>query len=127
MKRLLLKLSGETLLGGQRFGVNQEACQALALTIKTFKDAGHEIALVIGGGNIFRGLHLKGLGMQRTPADHMGMLATLINGVALQQALEVVGCPAKLMSALECPRVAETYHWAHAQEYLSEGQVIVFV
>lgn len=126
-KRLLLKLSGETVLGNQMFGVNQDACQALALSIKSIKDAGFEVALVIGGGNIFRGIQLKGLGMQRTPADHMGMLATLINGVALQQSLEGVGCPAKLMSALECPRVADTYNWAHAQEYLSQGHVLVFV
>lgn len=126
-KRLLLKLSGEAILGHQTFGINQDACQALALSIKSIKDAGFEVALVIGGGNIFRGIQLKGLGMQRTPADHMGMLATLINGVALQQALEAVGCPAKLMSALECPRVADTYNWAHAQEYLSQGEVLVFV
>jgi uridylate kinase len=65
--------------------------------------------------------------MERTPADHMGMLATLINGIALQQALEKTGCPAKIMTALECPRVAETYNWARAQEALSQGQVLVFV
>jgi uridylate kinase len=126
-KRLLLKLSGETILGGQGFGISQDACQDLALSIKSIKDAGFEVAIVIGGGNIFRGIQLKGLGMQRTPADHMGMLATLINGVALQQALEGVGCSAKLMSALECPRVADTYNWAHAQEYISQGSVLVFV
>ena len=126
-KRILLKLSGETVMGDQPFGVSQEACQKLALSIKSIKEAGFEVAIVIGGGNIFRGLRLKGLGMERTPADHMGMLATLINGIALQQALEKAGCSAKLMTALECPRVAETYNWMRAQEYLSQGQVLVFV
>lgn len=126
-KRILLKLSGEILLGEQSFGLNLEACRAIAKTIKDIRESGLEVAIVIGGGNIFRGINLKAMGMQRTPADQMGMLATLINGIGLQQALEASGCPSKMMTALECPRVAETYNWSKAQEYLSDGQTLIFV
>jgi uridylate kinase len=83
--------------------------------------------LVIGGGNIFRGINLKNTGMERTPADQMGMLSTLINGIALQQSLEQVGCPTKLLSALECPKVAETYTWKNALKYLAAGNIAIFV
>lgn len=111
---------------GQPFGVNPQACQQLAESIKSFKNGGFEIGLVVGGGNIFRGINLKDLGMERTPADQIGMLATIINGVALQQALEKLGCPARVLSALECPRVAETYTWRGAMKYLADGEVIIF-
>ena len=125
-KRILLKLSGETLMGQKPFGINLEACNTIAHAIKGMHEAGLEVGIVIGGGNIFRGINLKEMGMQRTPADHMGMLATLINGVALQQALHSIDCPAKVMSALECPRVAENYNWAKSLELLSEGHVLIF-
>ena len=114
-------------MGSQKFGIQQEAGLELAKAIKEMSDSGHEVAIVIGGGNIFRGVELKTLGLQRTPADHMGMLATLINGIALQQALIAVGCSAKVMSALECPQVADPYNWSKALEYLAAGTVLIFV
>jgi uridylate kinase len=127
IKRILIKLSGELLMGSSKFGIEMEACRQLALTLKQLQEAGFEVAVVIGGGNIFRGINLKSAGMQRTPADHMGMLGTLINGVALQQALSLVDCPAKVMSALECPKVADPYNWGKALEYLAAGQIVLFV
>lgn len=126
-KRILLKLSGETLLGEQPFGIDIGSAKKLASALKAILQENIQLALVIGGGNIFRGLNLKALGMARSPADQMGMLATLINGLALQQALTAVECPSKLMSALECPDVAESYNWNRANEYLSAGQVVIFV
>lgn len=125
-RRVLLKLSGELLMDGQPFGIAPQACQSLAKSIKGFIDAGIQVGLVIGGGNLFRGINLKELGMERTPADQMGMLATLINGIALQQALEKVGCPTRVLSALECPKVAESYTWRNALHYLSNGEVVIF-
>ena len=118
-KRVLIKLSGEVLTGSQKFGIQFDASREVATALKQMRDAGLEVGVVIGGGNIFRGISLKEMGMERTPADHMGMLATLINGIALQQALIALGCEAKVMSALDCPKVAESYQWAKAQEYLS--------
>jgi uridylate kinase len=126
-KRILLKLSGELLMGAQSFGIDQEACQRLALAVKTLRKHDVEVAIVIGGGNIFRGIHLESLGMARTPADQMGMLATLINGIALKQALTNVGCDANIMTALECPKVAEAYSWGGALEALQKGSVLIFV
>lgn len=125
--RILLKLSGEMLLDDQAYGINLKACQALAASIKTLHDAKLEIGIVIGGGNIFRGIHFKEMKIARSPADQMGMLATLINGIALQQALENVGCPAKVLTALDCPKVAESYSWHRALDYLSNGNVLIFV
>lgn len=126
-KRVLLKLSGETLRGSQPFGISAEACHEISQAIKGMQDAGLQVAIVIGGGNIFRGINLNELGMQRTPADQMGMLATLMNGIALQQALGFIGCQARVMSALECPKVAEPYNWYHALEALKENSVLIFV
>jgi uridylate kinase len=126
-RRILLKLSGEILLEGQPFGIQRQACQRIAQTIKAMRERGLEIGIVMGGGNIFRGINLKLTGMERTPADQMGMLATLINGVALQQSLEDVNCQARLLTALECPRVAETYTWRGALQYLNSGSVVIFV
>ncbi len=126
-KRLLLKISGEMLLGSQPFGVNPEACNVVARSLKQLQMAEFEIGVVIGGGNIFRGINLKNSGWQRTPADQMGMLATLINGTALQQALVAENSPSILMSALECPRVAESYNWSKAIHYLSAKKILIFV
>lgn len=126
-QRVLLKISGELLRGTQTYGIQMEACQQIASSIKKLKDGGLQVAVVVGGGNIFRGLSLDGIGMARTPADQMGMLATLMNGISLQQALTSQGCPTTVLSALECPRVAETYSWRRAQELLNGGQVLLFV
>lgn len=126
-KRVLLKLSGELLLGNQPFGISYEACRSVALVLKEMRDAGLEVAVVIGGGNIFRGISLKASGIARTPADQMGMLATMMNGVALQQALTSINCKARVMSALECPAVVDSYNWNKALEFLGQGEVIVFV
>lgn len=126
-KRILLKLSGEILSGDQKFGIHGSACQEIASAIKKMQQEGFEIAIVIGGGNIFRGVNLKELGMHRTPADQIGMLATLMNGISLQQALEGMGCKARVMSALDCPKVAESYNWHLAMEYLSKGEILIFV
>jgi uridylate kinase len=126
-KRILLKLSGEMLMGSQSFGIDQEACQQLALAIKALRDTDIQVGVVIGGGNIFRGIHLEEMGMERTPADHMGMLATIINGVALQEALSAVGCPAKMMSGLECKKVADSFNWSKALKNIEAGDVLIFV
>lgn len=126
-KRILLKLSGEILIGSQKFGISDEACRQVASSIKEIRDAGLEVGIVIGGGNIFRGINLKELGMQRSPADQIGMLATLMNGIALQQALASIDCKAQLMSALDCPKVAEPYSWTRAMEGLAAGNVLIFV
>lgn len=126
-KRILLKLSGEALLGKERFGIDETALKQIAELIRTIINSGHELALVIGGGNIFRGIKLNGLGIERTPADHMGMLATLMNGISLQQACESLGIPTALMSALECSKVAETYNWQNANRYLAANRPVIFV
>jgi uridylate kinase len=126
-KRILIKLSGEVLLGTDRFGIDGNALLGLAHSIKKILDDGHELGLVVGGGNIFRGVKLNGMGVERTPADQMGMLATLMNGIAIQQACESIGIPARVMSALECPKVAETYNWHHAIRYISSGSPVIFV
>lgn len=126
-KRILLKLSGETLLGSQAFGIDPIKANHLANSLKDIINEGFQLAIVIGGGNIFRGIHLKDHSIPRSPADQMGMLATLINGIALQQTLISIDCPTKLMSALDCPDVAESYNWAKANEYLNAGHVVIFV
>jgi uridylate kinase len=126
-QRVLLKLSGETLLGSEPFGIYQEACMQVADYLSRFHLAGIQLGVVIGGGNIFRGIDLRLTGMPRTPADHMGMLATLLNGIALQEALMSLKVPACIMSALECPKVAEPYNWTNALQYLNEGYVVIFV
>lgn len=126
-KRILVKISGEMLLGDQPFGIQEQACTQLAHTLQDMRNAGHQVACVIGGGNIFRGVSLNKLGIERTPADQMGMLSTLINGIALHQSLKAIGAPSKLVSALECPKVAETYNWSNALGYLSAGEIVIFV
>lgn len=126
-KRILLKLSGETLLGREPFGIDQNACLEVASYLKKIHELGIELAVVIGGGNIFRGINLKSAGLPRTPADHMGMLATLLNGIALQQAMLSLGAQTCVMSALECPKVAEPYNWTKSIDYLSKGTIMIFV
>jgi uridylate kinase len=125
--RILLKISGETLMGNEPFGIDQEACYRLAQSLAALQKQQVQLALVIGGGNIFRGLKLADKGMPRAPADSMGMLATIINGIALQQSLQACGCDAIAMSALECPRAVVTYDWKLAQKLLTEGKLLIFV
>lgn len=127
VKRILLKLSGEMLLGSSAYGIDFTACEALARSLVRLVQSGIQVSLVIGGGNIFRGINLTGSGLSRTPADHMGMLATLMNGIALQQALEKQGCRSLVMTALPCPSVAETYNWHRAQQELALGTLLIFV
>src|SRR3990167_7680323 len=126
-KRILLKLSGETLMGEQGFGVDPVACHRIATEVNELKSLGIQVGVVIGGGNIFRGVKAAQDGMKRTPADHIGMLATLINGIALQQAFEKVQCESRIMSAITLDVMAESYSWKNAQKYLEKGIVIIFV
>lgn len=126
-RRILLKLSGEILMGGQKFGISQKACEQVASALIKLRKAGLEVAVVIGGGNIFRGLELNTQGFSRSPADQMGMLATLMNGIALRQALEVCGCRSKVMSALDCPKIVESFNYHDALQSLNEGTLLIFV
>lgn len=126
-KRVLLKISGEAFLGDQDFGVEHAACQRIAQAIKEVHDRGVQIGVVVGGGNIFRGVQAKEFGFSRSPADQVGMLSTLINGIVLQQALAALGCSAQVMSALPCDAVVQPYSWAAAMDYLKNNQVVIFV
>lgn len=126
-KRVLLKLSGEALMGTQGFGVEHEACEHIARSIKEIYDKGVQIGIVVGGGNIFRGSQASTFGFARTPADHIGMLATTINGLVLQQSLAALQVPSRVMSALNTDSIVEIYHWTHAMQSLNEGIVIIFV
>lgn len=126
-KRILLKLSGESLMGEQKFGVDPDACQKIAAQVFELCQLGIQIGVVIGGGNIFRGVKATKTGMQRTPADHIGMLATLINGISLQQAFEKIHCESRIMSAIACDVMAESYSWKNALKYLEKGIVLIFV
>ncbi|MFI0434861.1 MAG: UMP kinase [Parachlamydiaceae bacterium] len=125
-RRVLLKLSGETLIGSQSFGIQQEMCLQVAHYLASFHRSGIQLGVVIGGGNIFRGVDLREMGIPQTPADHMGMLATLFNAIAVQQALMLSQTPVCVMSALECPKIAEPYHWTKALQYLEQGTIVIF-
>lgn len=126
-KRVLLKLSGESLAemdGG--FGIHQGAINNIGLEVLEAKQLGVEMAIVIGGGNIFRGATASNLGMERVTADYMGMLATVINGLALQHALEVVGIETRVQTAIEIHQVAEPYVRRRAIRHLEKGRVVIF-
>jgi uridylate kinase len=125
-KRVLLKLSGEALMGLQSFGVEHLACKRIALEIQEVYSLGLEIGIVVGGGNIFRGSQATEFNFSRTPADHIGMLATTINGLILQQSLAAIGIESRVMSALG-DAVVEKYVWNHAMEYLRKRIVVIFV
>tara|TARA_R110002050_G_scaffold124544_2_gene243721 strand:- start:10208 stop:10915 length:708 start_codon:yes stop_codon:yes gene_type:complete len=125
-KRILLKLSGESLMGDQDYGINGDRLRDYAEEIKQVVAKNIEVAVVIGGGNIFRGLKGASEGMDRTQADHMGMLATVINGLALQSALEVAGVKTRLMSAIEMDKVAEPFIRRRATRHLEKGRVVIF-
>ena len=114
-------------MGSQKFGVDPDSTFHLANTVKEIINQSIQLAIVISGGNIFRGLKRSGAGMARTPADHIGMPATMINGIALQQAFEKVGCESRVMSAIACDVMAESYNWKNALTYLARGLVLIFV
>ena len=125
-KRVLLKLSGEALMGNASYGLDVPTLQQIAREIKEVHALGCEMALVIGGGNIFRGLKGAAAGMDRTTADQMGMLATVMNALALQDAMRVAGVTARTMSALRIDQVVEPYIRPKALQYLEEGKVVIF-
>lgn len=125
-KRVLLKLSGEVLGGSQGYGIDPEVITAIALEIKDVVASGVELALVIGGGNIFRGLAASSKGMDRASADYMGMLATMINALAMQDALEQVGVDTRVQSAIAMQAVAEPYIRRKAVRHLEKGRVVIF-
>ena len=125
-RRILLKLSGEALMGNKPYGIDSETLTTYAREIKTVVDAGAQVGVVIGGGNIFRGLQGAGDGMDRVQADHMGMLATVINGLALQSALERAGVQTRLQSAIEMDKICETFIRRRAVRHLEKGRVVIF-
>ena len=125
-KRILLKLSGEALLGAQSFGIDRSITEYVAQEIREARDLGVEMAAVVGGGNIFRGVAAAARDMDRVTADHMGMLATVINALALQDALEKQGVPTRVMTAIEMRQVAEPYIRRRAVRHLEKGRVVIF-
>jgi uridylate kinase len=125
-KRILLKLSGEALMGEQQYGIDPARLQEYAEDIKQIVDKEVEVAIVIGGGNIFRGLKGVGQGMDRVQGDHMGMLATVINGLALQSALEAADMETRLQSAIDINEVAEPFIRRRAIRHLEKGRVVIF-
>lgn len=125
-KRILLKLSGEALMGNRQYGIDPERLVEYALEIKEIREKKVEVAIVIGGGNIFRGLAGASRGMDRVQADNMGMLATIINGLALQSALEEENVPTRLQSAIKINEVAEPFIRRRAIRHLEKGRVVIF-
>ena len=125
-KRILLKLSGEALMGERQYGIDNDRLKEYAVEIKKVVEKGCEVAIVIGGGNIFRGLAGAATGMDRVQGDYMGMLATVINGMALQGALEDAGIITRLQSAIEMDKVAEPFIKRKAVRHLEKGRVVIF-
>jgi uridylate kinase len=125
LKRILLKLSGEALLGDQDYGIDAAVLKRIAGEIRDVMGRGIELAVVVGGGNLFRGAGLARAGMDRATGDHMGMLATIMNGLALQDALEQVGQDTRVMSALRCQQVCEDYIRRRAIRHLEKGRCVV--
>jgi len=125
-RRILLKLSGEVLAGGAPFGISAERVKSLAAEVAEVASAGIQIGIVVGGGNIFRGVAAAALNMDRVTADHMGMLATVINSLALSDALEQIGIPTRVMSAIEMHEVAEPYIRRRAIRHLEKGRIAIF-
>jgi uridylate kinase len=126
-KRILLKISGEALAGDQKYGIEPNTLGEIAEEIKDVHQLGVEVSVVIGGGNIYRGIAASVEGIDRSSADYMGMLATVINGLSLQDALEKKGVFTRVMTALEMPRLAELYIRRRAVRHLEKGRVIIFV
>jgi uridylate kinase len=126
VKRVLLKLSGEVLMGEQQFGIDPAVVAALAGEVKAAKDSGLEICLVIGGGNIFRGMAGAAQGMDRAQADYMGMLATVMNALAMQNALEQLGVHTRVQSAVQMDQVCEPVIRRRAERHLEKGRIVIF-
>ena len=125
-KRILLKLSGESLMGDRQYGIDNNQVLQYAKDIKAVYDKGIEIAIVVGGGNIFRGLSAEKSGMDRAQADYMGMLATVINCMALQNALESIGVETRLQSAIKMEQICEPYIRRRAMHHLELGKIVIF-
>ncbi len=125
-KRILLKLSGEALMGDQTFGISPKMIRYVADEVKSVHDLGVQMAVVVGGGNIFRGIAASSYGMDRASADHMGMLATVINSLALQDALERKGVQTRVQTAISMHEVAEPYILRRAVRHLEKGRVVIF-
>jgi uridylate kinase len=126
-RRVLLKISGEALAGSQKVGIDQPTLDAIAEEVRAVVATGVELAIVIGGGNIFRGLGASARGMDRASADYMGMIATVINGLALQDSLEKLGVQTRVQTAIEMREVAEVYIRRKAMRHLEKGRVVIFV
>jgi uridylate kinase len=125
-KRILLKLSGESLLGKQPFGIDPDVANFIAAEIKSVSDLKIKIGIVVGGGNIFRGLEAGSKGIDRTSADYMGMLATVINSLALQSALEGCGIPTRVQTSIEMHEIAEPFIQRRAMRHLEKGRIVIF-
>lgn len=125
-KRVLLKLSGESLMGSKQFGIDHDVLNQYAAEIKEIADAGVQVAIVIGGGNIFRGVEASEGGMDRVQGDYMGMLATMINSMALQAALEKLHVPSRLQSAIEMNKICEPFIRRRAVRHLEKNRVVIF-
>ncbi|MDE2049354.1 MAG: UMP kinase [Betaproteobacteria bacterium] len=125
-KRVLLKLSGEALMGDDAYGINRETIERMVAEIKQVAESGVQIAVVIGGGNIFRGVAGGAVGMDRATADYMGMLATVMNALALAEAMNRAGVVARVMSAITIEQIVEPYVRPKALQYLEEGKVVIF-
>ena len=125
-RRVLLKLSGESLMGDKQFGIDNQRLATYAKEIKNIYDQKIEVAIVIGGGNIFRGVQAEEGGMDRTHGDYMGMLATMINSMALQAALESIGLDTRLLSAIEMKEISEPFIRRKAVRHLEKGRVVIF-
>lgn len=124
--RILLKLSGEALMGGTSFGIDPVVLKTVAKEVHKVHEAGVDVAIVIGGGNIFRGLNSSEYGMGRVPADHIGMLATLINAIALSEALNNIGSETRVMSAIDVNKIAEPYIRGRAISHLNKKRIVLF-
>ena len=125
-KRILLKLSGEALMGEQSFGISPDMLSYVAEEVRTIVELDVQLAIVVGGGNIFRGVAASSFGMERTSADHMGMLATVLNSLALQDALEKKGIQTRVQTAISMHEVAEPYILRRALRHLEKGRVVIF-
>src|SRR5439155_15239659 len=125
-QRVLLKLSAEALMGNRSYGIDLEVVRRIAREVKEVADLGVEIALVVGGGNIARGVQASAMGMDRASADYMGMLATVINAIALQDALEKHGAFTRVLSAIEMREIAEPFIRRRAVRHLEKGRIVIF-